>query len=90
MTGLEEVFAEMNLEEEEIQETERCRIDPETREIIVPDAIQLLGVESDEKVERVLFQCPKMVGDHIDLSELILFINYETPMENLGCIALMM
>ena len=32
MTGLEEVFAEMNLEEEEIQETERCRIDPETRE----------------------------------------------------------
>ena len=84
MTGLEEVFAEMNLEEEEIQETERCRIDPETREIIVPDAIQLLGVESDEKVERVLFQCPKMVGDHIDLSELILFINYENANGEFG------
>ena len=84
MTGLEEVFAEMKLEEEEIQETERCRIDPETREIIVPDAIQLLGVESDEKVERVLFQCPKMVGDHIDLSELILFINYENANGEFG------
>ena len=35
-----------------------CVIDPETRVIDVPAEYQLLGVESDEKVERMYFQCP--------------------------------
>ena len=58
-------------------ETPICTIDPDTRTITVPTEYQLLGVESDEKVERLYFQCPKIVGDNVDLSQLILFINYQ-------------
>lgn len=53
-----------------------CVIDPETRVIDVPEEYQLLGVESDEKVERMYFQCPKIVGDNIDLSKLALRVNF--------------
>lgn len=53
-----------------------CVIDPETRVIDVPAEYQLLGVESDEKVERMYFQCPKIVGDNIDLSKLALRVNF--------------
>lgn len=35
------------------------------------------GVESDEKTERIEFQCPKIVGDNIDLTQLQLRINYQ-------------
>ena len=54
-----------------------CVIDSDTRQISVPAEYQLLGVESDEKVERIWFRCPKIVGDNIDLSELQLRINYQ-------------
>lgn len=54
-----------------------CAINPETRTIEIPDEYSLLGVESDEKAERVWFQCPKIVGDNIDLSKLQLRINYQ-------------
>ena len=50
-----------------------CVIDPETRVIDVPAEYQLLGVESDEKVERMYFQCPKIVGD---MSKLALRVNF--------------
>ena len=50
-------------------------IDPETRQIAVPENF-LLGVESDQNVERVRFQCPKVVGDNIDLSKLHIYVNY--------------
>ena len=50
-------------------------IDPETRQIAVPENF-LLGVESDQNVERVRFQCPKIVGDNIDLSMLHIYVNY--------------
>lgn len=50
-------------------------IDPETRQIAVPENF-LLGVESDQNVERVRFQCPKIVGDNIDLSDLHIYVNY--------------
>ena len=55
----------------------KCIIDPETRTISIPTTYQLLGVESDEKVERIEFQCPKIVGDNIDLSQLQIRINYQ-------------
>ena len=58
-------------------EEEKCIIDPETRTISIPYTYQLLGVESDEKVERIEFQCPKIVGDNIDLSQLQVRINYQ-------------
>lgn len=54
-----------------------CTIDPETRVITIPPEYQLLGVENDKKAERLWFQCPKIVGDNIDLSELQIRINYQ-------------
>ena len=53
-----------------------CVIDGETRIISIPTEYKELGVESDEKVTRVKFQCPKIVGDNIDLTEYNLYINY--------------
>ena len=53
-----------------------CVIDGETRIISVPTEYKELGVESDEKVTRVKFQCPKIVGHNIDLTEYNLYINY--------------
>ena len=54
-----------------------CIIDADSRKITVPDEYKLLGVESDENVERIYFKCPKIVGDGIDLSTLGLRINYQ-------------
>ena len=62
---------------ESSESSEKCIIDPDTREIKIPDTYQLLGVESDEKAERIEFQCPKIVGDNIDLSQLQIRINYQ-------------
>lgn len=65
------------LEAEAQSDTPVCIIDPETRTITVPTEYQLLGVENDKRVERIYFQCPKIVGDNKDLSQdFILFINY--------------
>lgn len=65
------------LEAEAQSETPVCVIDPETRTITVPPEYQLLGVENDKRVERILFRCPKIVGDNQDLSQdYILFVNY--------------
>ena len=56
--------------------TERCVIDPETRVITIPATYQRLGVENDKLVERIEFQCPKIVGDNKNLTEFQLRINY--------------
>lgn len=37
----------------------------------------IIGVESDEKSDRMYFQCPKIVGDNVDLSKLKLYVNFE-------------
>lgn len=75
MATTEELLAQM--ESEAQSETPVCVIDPETRTITVPPEYQLLGVENDKRVERLYFQCPKIVGDNQDLSQdYILFINY--------------
>ena len=75
MPTTEELLAQ--LEAEAQNETPVCVIDPETRTISVPPEYQLLGVENDKRVERIYFQCPKVVGDNQDLSQdYILFVNY--------------
>lgn len=60
-----------------VESPDKCVIDPESRGIIIPETYQILGVESDEKVERIEFECPKIVGDNIDLSKLQIRINYQ-------------
>lgn len=79
----------MNLEEaikatELSEETVYCEIDPETREISVPETYRIIGVESDEDVERVWFKCPKVVGDNIDLSKYQLRVNYQNANSDKG------
>lgn len=57
-------------------ESQACTIDPDTRVITVPSCYTEFGVEADEKVNRINFQCPKVVGDNIDLTAFNLYINY--------------
>lgn len=52
-------------------------IDPETREISIPDSEIILGVETDQKAERKYFHCPKIVGNNIDLSALELYVVFQ-------------
>lgn len=75
----EELLAQMESEimPLSVESPEKCVIDPESREIVMPETYQILGVESDEKVERIEFECPKIVGDNIDLSKLQIRINYQ-------------
>ena len=51
-------------------------IDADTRTIEVPSEF-LLGVETDNDAERVKFQCPKIVGDNLDLSQYHIYIHYQ-------------
>lgn len=76
MATTEELLAQ--LEAEAQSETPVCIIDPDTRTITVPPECQLFGVENDKRVERLYFQCPKIVGDNQDLSQgYQLFMNYQ-------------
>ena len=52
-------------------------VDPETRTIDVPDSEKLLGVEFDSQGMRKYFQCPKIVGDNIDLTKSKVYINVQ-------------
>lgn len=58
-------------------EVATCTVNPDTREIIVPEKYKILGVFSDEKVTRIPFTCPKVVGNNVDLTEYKLYINYQ-------------
>lgn len=51
-------------------------IDADTRTIEVPGDF-LLGVETDNDAERVEFQCPKVVGDNLDLTQYHIYIHYQ-------------
>ena len=75
----EELLAQMESEimPLSVESPDKCVIDPESREIVIPETYQILGVESDEKTERIKFECPKIVGDNIDLSKLQIRINYQ-------------
>ena len=76
MATADEILEQMEAEAQ--SETPVCIIDPDTRTITVPPEYQLLGVENDKRVERLYFQCPKIVGDNQDLSQdYQLFINYQ-------------
>ena len=72
---LEEALAQADVYAEE---AEVCTIDAATRTISVPAQLRFFGVENDKRVERICFQCPKIVGDNQDLSQdYQLFVNYQ-------------
>lgn len=50
-------------------------IDFDTRQILIPDSIHQLGVESDDDVKKLTFSVPKTYYD-CDLSTFRIFINY--------------
>lgn len=52
-------------------------INPETREIIIPETEKLFGIKFDVDVERKHFKCPKIVGDNIDLSQHKIYVVYQ-------------
>lgn len=52
-------------------------VDPETRTMTIPESVEQLGTQSDEKSERRYFICPKIVGDEFDLSEAKIYVNYQ-------------
>lgn len=52
-------------------------VDPETRTMTIPESVEQLGTQSDEKSERRYFICPKIVGDDFDLSEAKIYVNYQ-------------
>lgn len=52
-------------------------VDPETRTMTIPESVERLGTQSDEKTERKYFICPKIVGDDFDLSVAKIYVNYQ-------------
>ena len=52
-------------------------VDPETRTMTIPESVEQLGTQSDEKSERRYFICQKIVGDEFDLSEAKIYVNYQ-------------
>lgn len=51
-------------------------IDLDTRVIVIPTAISVLGVESDDDVKRLHFSMPRYYGE-LDLSEFDIRVNFE-------------
>lgn len=51
-------------------------IDGETRNMTIPEGENIFGARGDKNVERKYFQCPKIVGDNIDLSQHLIYVNY--------------
>ena len=61
-------------------------INPETRLIEVPSTELLLGVFSENLVEKKYFKCPRIVLNNIDLYECFIFINYVSANGRIGSI----
>lgn len=52
-------------------------IDVDSRAVVIPSTELIFGVESDQAAERKYFQCPRYVGNDLDLLQLSLRINYK-------------
>lgn len=80
MGTLEEAMAEaVALSDDELitPVNDILMINPETREIVIPETEKLFGVKFDVDVERKHFKCPKIVGDNIDLSQHKIYVVYQ-------------
>lgn len=51
-------------------------IDPNTREIIIPDEEKVLGVMSDDDGERKYFRIDRYAGNNLDFSKANIYVNY--------------
>lgn len=76
MATLDEIFASMP-EEAASGTHELLIIDPDTRQIYVPDSEEVFGVEHDGGAETKYFQCPRYVGNGLDLAACFLRINFQ-------------
>lgn len=56
------------------------------RYITVPTQLKRIAVQYDHNVETVTFDCPRY-WDGIDMSEMVVCVNYATPDGTLGCYA---
>lgn len=74
MATIDEIFE--NMPAEASVNYEELIIDAESREILVPDAEAIFGVESDTRSERKYFRCPRYVGDGLDLASCFLRVNF--------------
>lgn len=93
MATAEELLKSQNNIETLVEEPGIFLIDGESRTITVPGNESLFGVTGDKDVERKYFQCPKIVGDNIDLSQHNIYVDYvfvssqnstSFPSENIG------
>ena len=51
-------------------------IDPNTREIVIPDEEKVLGVMSDDDGERKYFRIDRYAGNNLDFSKANIYVNY--------------
>ena len=71
-------FEELLDEQLAMEDAPICTIDKLTRKINMHEDYKFFGVENDEKVERIKFECAKEVGDeNIDLMTCKNYIAYE-------------
>lgn len=79
MPSVEELLSQTSEEVETYADSgiEYCTVDDDTRLVTIPDKYKKLGVESDEKVKRIWFRFPKLVGNNgVDLSAIGVRVNY--------------
>ncbi|WP_406044156.1 hypothetical protein [Succinimonas sp.] len=53
-------------------------VNSSTRQFIIPGSDLVFGVEDDSGSERKYFQCPRYVGDNLDLAACFIRINYRS------------
>lgn len=59
-------------------------INPNTREIIIPDEEKVLGVMSDDDGERKYFRIDRYAGNNLDFSKANIYVNYRDAAGNIN------
>lgn len=59
-------------------------INPNTREIIIPDEEKILGVMSDDDGERKYFRIDRYAGNNLDFSKANIYVNYRDAAGNIN------
>lgn len=77
MATIDEIFATMPEEVSVEIINDVLTIDPNTRKITVPESETIFGVEYDNAAERKYFQCPRFVGNDVDLFDCVVQVNYK-------------